>query len=432
MVSASRRRAAGAYLVTTFLSSLGSAAALLGSTIVSSDAGASGGQAATYTGLMLALNYGTAAVTTPYSSRVGHRFGPRRALGLVLVGFVVVYGVLASGIALGLPAFPLLMVITPFLGALNGLTRALFPPTMRAYLAGDLATAETKSSVSSGFAWVLGALGGAVIIDQVGPAAAFAADALLTLPLAVVILAVAPATDITAPRALPHPWRSVVSSLRSNGRLVRASLLGVATAILIAPLGSLVVPLTREMDHDLAIHAGIILACIAAGAMLSPLPLRALGTRWGPLRASAGSYALAGVALLVISLVAVWLSHTPQLVAFGAFGVVYGATSVAGGNLLVADAGDAVEVETQQEEILAAYFLVVGLATPIGTSLWGRLTDVVPVGGMLAILAGSALVLIGLGIWDMNRRHLHAAPAVRPAPRRAPVDPHRWHLHLWQ
>lgn len=414
------------YLGTTFLSALGSVMALLGATVVSSQAGDSGAQAATYTSLMLALNLIMASFTTPYAPRLGHRFGIRRVYGIAMALNVLLYGMLAVLIFAGVPGFPALMVMSPLLGAVGGISHAMSPAVLKSYLAGDdLASAETKTSVASGFAWVAGAIGGALVIDAVGPAVAFAGNALLTLPFVLVVILVAPAVEAERPMPQPHPWRALGSSLRTNPRLARASLLGLISAALVVPLASMVVPVTRDLDHDLAIHAGLILAAISFGAILSPIPLNQLGTRMGPLRSSGLAYGIAGAVLVVLALIAVMLTHTPQLVAIAAVAVVYGAMSSAGGNLLVDSAAVSAKKIEQEQENLAVFFLITGLGAPIGTLLWGRTIDVLSVPILFTVVGVVMVVFIVISVILLTRRGVTAPPAITRKDK-----PHRHHTTI--
>lgn len=419
------------FLGTTFLSALGSVMALLSATVVSSAFGDSGAQAATYTSLMLALNLITASMTTPYAPALGRRFGVRRLYAAMQAANVAIYATLAALIVAGLPGYPLLMVATPLLGAAGGISHATSPSVVKAYLAGDdLASAETRTSVASGFAWVLGAIGGAVVIDAVGPALAFAANAALTLPYVVVVAFVAPPAEPPSPIPQRHPWRTLGTSLRANPRLRRASLLGLISAALVVPLASMVVPVTRDLDHDLAIHAGLILAAISFGAILSPFPLNQLGTRMGPLRSSGWSYAVAGLVLVVLAMLAVLLTHTAQLVAIAAVAVVYGAMSSAGANLLVDSAAASAERVEQEQESLAVFFLITGLGAPIGTILWGRTIDVLSVPILFAVAGVAMAIFIVVMLVVMTRRGINAPPAIAHK-----EHPHRqlapWHSRVW-
>lgn len=420
------------FLGTTFLSALGSVMALLGATIVSSDAGSSGAEAATFTSLMLALNLTMASLTTPYAPVLGRRFGVRRVYATAMALNVSLYAGLAAAILAGVPGYPALMVCTPFLGAVGGISHAMSPSVLKSYLAGeDLASAETKTSVASGAAWVIGAIAGAAVIDAVGPIAAFAGNAALTLPFVAVVMLVRPAAEPQRPLPVHHPWRTMLSSIRTNPRLLRASVLGLMSGALVVPLASMVVPVTRDLDHDLAIHAGLVLAAISLGAVLSPLPVYQLGTRMGPLRSSGFSYAITGGVLVVLAVVAALLSRTPQLVAVAAVAVVYGATSSAGSNLLVEDAANSAATVEQEQESLAVFFLLTGLGAPIGTVLWGRTIDVASVPVLFTIVGIVMVIFIAVNIVVLTRRGVRAPPAVaRREKRRHSHD--LAHLHrIW-
>ena len=203
------------------------------------------------------------------------------------------------------------------------------------------------------------------------------------------------------------------------------------SAALVVPLASMVVPVTRDLDHDLAIHAGLILAAISFGAILSPIPLRQLGTRMGPLRSSGLAYAFAGVVLIALAVIAVMLTHTPQLVAIAAVAVVYGAMSSAGGNLLIDSAAMSAQKIEEEQENLAVFFLITGLGAPIGTLLWGRTIDTLSV-PILFTVAGTVMVIfIVVNLVRLTRQGISVPPAIAPKDtsngRHASVLARIWH-----
>ncbi len=421
------------FLGTTLLSALGSVMALLAATVVSSDAGATGAAAASYTSLMLALNLIMASLSTPYAPTLAHRFGTRRVYATSMALNVAFYGLLAAALGAGIPGFPTLMVLTPALGAVAGISHALAPSVLKGYLAGDdLASAETRVAVASGVAWAIGALAGAVMIDAVGPAVAFAANAALTLPFALVVGLAVPAAEPSRPARARRPWRSLIGSVRANPRLLRACLLGLLSAALVVPLVSMVVPVTRDLDHNLAVHAGLVLAAISLGAILSPAPVYQLGSRMGPLRASGVAYAITGVVLIGLAVIGVLLSHNAQLVAIAAVAVIYGAMSSAGSSLLIDDAAESAASTEAEQESLAAFFLVTGLGTPIGTVLWGRLIDSVSAPFLLAVVGAAMVAVIVVVIVILTKRDLSAPPPIArrdsaPGTRAKSALQHLWH-----
>ncbi len=421
------------FLGSTLLSSLGSVMALLASTVLASDTGSSGGLAATYTSIMLALNLIAASVTTPYGPALAARWGTRRVYGTAVGANVLLYGLLTAGLLIGLPGYPLLLLGTPLLGAVGGISRALYPAVLQGYLAHeDLASAETKASVAAGAAWVIGAIVGAVVIDSYGVIAGFAANTLLSIPYLLVVLLITPEREPARPTPAKHPWRSLVTSMRTNKRLRRASVLGLLAAALVAPLASMVVPVTQDLDHNLAIHAGFILAAISFGAILSPSPVYRLGSRMGPLRASGYSYAVTGVVLVILGVVAVLFTQNLQLAAIAAFAVIYGALSQSGGNLLVQDAADSAETIEHEQQNLAVFFLITGIGTPIGTLLWGRTIDATSVPFLFAVAGGIMVLFVIVNVILLTRQGVSAPPAVAKHEKRQhahgiPLIQRMWH-----
>lgn len=424
-----RTRVSQAFLGATFLSQLGSAAALLAATVVSSNAGASESQAALLTALMLAFNYGTAALVTPYSGRLSRRIGTGRTYAATQIGGVVTYAALAIGIWAGLPAYPTLMIITPFLGAFGGIGHVVSPLVSHAYYGTGMAMSQARTTMATGLAWMIGAVGGAWVIDHIGVPSAFLSNAFLTLPLVVMLIAVAPREPFEAVASIAHPWRDMFHQLRANDQLRRAALMGMATVLFVAPLVSMVVPLTRSMDHDLAVHAGVVLACIAFGEMFAPLVVRVVGRRWGPLRSASAAYLGAGTILLLIAGWAIVTDRTSEFLGVCLFAIVFGAVHYGGTALLIADASGSAE-DSARQEALSAYFFVLGIGIPLGTILWGQLLGLVPPTTLLLLTGGAMLTLVGAMIVHLNRLGIHLPPVL--APEDSPSYPigslrHHWH-----
>ncbi|MFN8124976.1 MAG: MFS transporter [Candidatus Nanopelagicales bacterium] len=425
--AAPRQRVADVYLGVTFLSQLGSAAALLAATVVSSNAGSNVSEAALLTALMLAFNYGVSAVATPYAGRVARRFGIGRTFAATQAGGVVVYLALAILMWLGVPGYPALICVTPFLGLFGGIGHVAAPMVSRAYYGEGMAQAQARSSTATGLAWVIGAIGGAWIIDRIGPGSAYFADAVLTLPLIAVLVMLAPNAPFGKVASIKRPWHDMFRQLRSNPRLRRAAGLGLATAVFVAPLVSMVVPLTRSMDHYLALHAGIVIAFISLGEIFAPLVVRRIGRRWGALRSASAAYLGAGVLLMAIAGWVILTERTSEFAGVCAFAMLFGAMHFGGTALLIADASGSAE-GAEQQEALSAYFFVLGIGIPLGTILWGQLLGVMPATTLL-LLTGGAMLLIVCGlVVHLNRIGAHLPPVVADPPD-SPIGSLRHHWH---
>lgn len=400
-----------AFLGATFLSQLGSAAALLAATVVSSNAGTSESQAALFTALMLAFNYGMAALVTPYSGRIARKLGTGRTYALTQAGGVAAYAMLAIAMWAGLPGYPTLMILTPFLGAFGGLGHVVSPLVSRAYFGGGMALSQARTTMATGLAWVIGAIVGAWVIDHIGAPSAFLSNALLTVPLVAMLIAVTPREPFDRVATIAHPWRDMFGQLRSNDRLRRAAVMGLATVLFVAPLVSMVVPLTRSLNHDLAVHAGVVLACIAFGEMFAPMVVRMIGGRWGPMRSASTAYLAAGLVLLFIAGWTIVTDRTSEFLGICVFAVVFGAVHYGGTALLIADVSGAAADE-QRQEAMSAYFFVLGIGIPLGTILWGQLLGLIPPTILLALTGGAMLLLVGGMITHLNRLGIHLPPAV--------------------
>ncbi len=405
------------YLTANLLSSAGSAMALLASTLLSSAAGSDGAMAATYTSLMLALNLLASSLVMPYAPFLCSRFGTRRVTAVAYVLNLGAYAVLCAAIVAGLPGYPILVAVSPLIGAMSGLARATTPPLLLGYLTGeDLASAEAKTNVAGGAGFIVGAAGGAYLIDLTGPLVGFVGNIVLTIPFTLLFAFLAPTIEPQRPTPVERPWRAFVQSLRTNHRLRRASILGLVAAALVGPLGYMIVPVTQDLGLPLAVHAGLILAAIALGAALSPVPVYQLGSRIGPLGSSGVAYAAAGVTLVGVGIVAVLLPESWLLAGVLAIAVVYGALLQAGASLLIDDAAEAADVVEHQQQNLAVFFLVIGLGAPLGTVLWGRTIDQFSASTVLLATGVAMTVFVAIAFVVLTRRGVKTAPAVARHP----------------
>ena len=296
----------------------------------------------------------------------------------------------AAGLVAGVPGYPLLLATAPLLGLLGGWSHVVAPLALRAYSGNeDLAAAESQSSIATGFAWVIGGLAGAALVTQVGPPTAFVADFALTVPLVLVVLLVEPGRRSGPCGSSPRPWRDLLGRLRHNPAVSRSAVIGLASAIFISPFASMVVPIARDLQHTLAIHAGLILACIAVGEMLSPAAVRSMSRVGSRVSPTWVAYTIAGLVLIVIGLTVLAFDGGPELVAVAAFGIVYGAVNYGGSSFLIRDAAAESDDANRQAD-LAAFFLAVGIGVPIGTLLWGQIVHL--------LSAAHVLMFAGLGM----------------------------------
>lgn len=398
------------FLIANLTSQLGSAAAVLAMAVVASNAGTTGAAAATYTALLLTLNFGVATIVTPYAGRIGHRWGVRRTFIGAQLGGALVFAAAAALIAAGVPGFPVLLASAPLQGAFGGLSHIVSPLVLRAYAAGeDLASAEANLSLTTGAAWVVGAFAGGWLLDSIGAPAALTLDVVLTVPLIAFVGWWPPAQQPATPHVNHQPWRSLVRSLVASKKLRTASALGVASALFIAPLTTMLVPITRGLQHDLAVHAAVLLASLAIGEMLAPVAVKRLKRTGTSIRPSALALFLGGVVLVLVALLVSALDGGAELVAVAAFLIVFGAVTYSASSFLIAGAADSIADDAQAG--LAAFFISVGIATPIGTLLWGRLIDFAGPGSSMLLsgvaMAVVALATVGVVLWIYRR----SAPA---------------------
>ena len=171
----------------------------------------------------------------------------------------------------------------------------------------------------------------------------------------------------------------------------------------------MLVPITRGLQHDLAVHAAVLLASLAIGEMLAPVAVKRLKRTGTSIRPSALALFLGGVVLVLVALLVSALDGGAELVAVAAFLIVFGAVTYSASSFLIAGAADSIADDAQAG--LAAFFISVGIATPIGTLLWGRLIDFAGPGSSMLLsgvaMAVVALATVGVVLWIYRR----SAPA---------------------
>lgn len=383
-----------------FLTSFGGIVSLLGQTTISTNAGTEYGLGAVFTGVLLAVKFAPSIVAMPYATWFAARFGTQRVFIVGQIAMIALNLGLAFVLILGAPAYITLLLFTAVMGAFGSMLHVLVPAVMKAYLPSkSLAGSLSKAAVANGLAAVLGAVFASYLLATVKPEFTFVVNGVLTIPYVLALILLKPAQTITSPSHASHTWRTLATTLRTNKRVLRVSILGFGALLLIGPMNSMVVPLTQNLGIALTSNAGYLLAVLALGAMFTPFGVATLSAKRNSYSASIVAAVIAGVALICFALVVAyvkpeWLMYAGIVIV----SMVYGNMRQSAENLLVDDvARSPIGNETAQGNI-AAFEFFVSFAAPIGPLIWGGLMDGVGAIAMLAVLGGlTAMFAIFMG-----------------------------------
>jgi MFS family permease len=340
-----------------------------------------------------ALMLPVALVSTP-AGALADMFD-RRVVGLVALAIA-----LAGSLALTMLAF--FDLITPFLLLLFcfiiGSGMALFGPAWQASVseqvpADALPAAVALNGISYNIARSFGPAIGGVIVAAAGSIAAFAANAILYLPLIVVLLLWSRVREVS--RLPPERMaRAVISGVRyilhsPSIRIVLARTL--ATGVAGGSVSALMPIVTRELLHGGAQTYGLMLGTFGMGAVIGALNVSTLRNRLGDENAIRMCVIVMGAGVMIVA-----MSGSPVLTA---------------GALLFAGAGWTASVTLFNVGIqlaaprwvagraLAAYQAAIAGGIALGSWIWGSTASAIGVKGAL-LISGVALVSSSLlGFW---------------------------------
>ena len=388
------RNPANAFMAAVGLSMAGSAVGMLGATAATTS-GAHGGLA---TGGFLSVMLLASGLAVPYAPFVTHRLHVRRAYTAAKTLSAAAYTVAGIALLLGAPPAVTLILSAPAFGIAGGLAGNASPVLGKAYLAADhTAHSAARMGVIGGISWSAGALAGGALLSHVAYGWGVLLNGLVTGVLVLTVLRMPPAVEPHAQRAVEHPWRSAIGTLR-NSRTVRLAFAeGVVVLVFIAPLVAMTVPVADGLRDESAVRLGsLLMAAIGAGEFLTPLVVRRETQRHSALTGSARVAVIAGLAVIALGLSAIGLSDGIELVAWTVIGFAIGTFRFASRSLSRGAAAE-VHAPSHSSANLAAFALC-GLAAPFGTMLWAGLIDsgntgaALIVGGVGGIL-GSLVVL---------------------------------------
>ena len=275
---------------------------------------------------------------------------------------------------------------------------ALFGPAWQASVteqvpAETLPSAVALNGISYNIARSFGPAIGGIVVATAGAVAAFAANAILYIPLLVVLFLWRRTSE---PSRLPRERlnRAMVSGVRyiANSPSIKIVLARTLVTGIIGGSVSALMPLVaRDLLHGGAQTYGIMLGAFGMGAVLGALNIGEVRKRLG------GEAAIRACAISMGgAIAAVGLSHEPVLTA--------AALVIAGAAWMLAVALFNIGVQLSAPRwvagrSLAAFQASIAGGIAIGSWGWGRLTDAV--GVEIALLVSGALMLASplLGLW---------------------------------
>lgn len=366
-------RRAFAFLGATCVSVIGTAFGMLGATAATSAAGGPGGSGIT-TGLFTATLFAGTALAIPYGPVVAGRLGCRRAFRLSQAVSALAFLAAGGLLLVGTPPMPVLLLAATLIGLCSGVASVLRTLVSKAYQSSNnTAHSFARLSTALGIAAVVGGLAGGFTLSRIAFGWGLVVDAILTIPLVVVLGRVVPTTEPATPSSPRHPWRTALVRLTSNRRLRWSAALGGSTMLLLAPTIALVVPIAEALRQVPAVGAaGVLMASFAIGEVASPLSVRFAQRRADDLRSGQVAGALAGASLILLGAVSAILSQRLELVVWVMIGVAFGLFRFAGRALYIGSVADA---GSDPATNLASANLVVFTTAPLGALVLGLSLD---------------------------------------------------------
>ena len=341
------------------------------------------------TSLMLPI----ALVSTP-AGAIADMFD-RRIVGLVALAIALAGSISLSALAwLGVMT-PALLLVSCFV---IGSGMALFGPAWQASVseqvpAEALPSAVALNGISYNIARSFGPAIGGVIVASAGAVAAFVTNALLYLPLLIVLFLW---RRLKEPSRLPPERlaRAVISGVRyivhsPSIRIVLGRTL--ATGIAGGSVSALMPIVARDLLHGGAQTYGVMLGAFGMGAVIGALNISTLRGRLGDEGAIRLCMIVMGVCVAVVA-VSRWPVLTGSALVFAGAAWTASVTLFNVGVQLAAPrwvAGRA----------LAGYQAAITGGIALGSWMWGSIASVIGVEGALLISAATLLASPMLGLW---------------------------------
>ena len=362
------------YLIVCGFAIAGTLVGQLGAT--SATTYAANGSGGVETGIYLAIWLGFAALSTAYVGRITHRWGRLRVFSTAQVGVAVSWAIVGIVEIVTSESLMVMWLAAPVLGVLFGVTTIVSPFVTHAYLSQtSLTVSMARRNIAAGVGAMFGASLGGVLIHATDPGVGILANGLLTIPLAVFLLARPPAQARDDRPTEQNSARDLVELLRSSPQLRRVGFLTASLMICLVPLFTMIVPVLNALDTSpLPSGAGLMLAGVAAGRFFVPTVVRrTLSTRSqfaGAIRAFtwASGFMIVFAVSTLVSVISV------DLVVWTLIGVGLGASRFSARALTIGAAADAGPPGKDISGV-AALVLIGTIASPFGMLLWGVSVD---------------------------------------------------------
>lgn len=381
------------FLISSALAVAGTVWSQLGATAATT---LSGGQSrgALYTGFVLAVLALSAGVAIPLTPRIASRFGTRTTFVVAELMAAAVWAV--AGVVVLIvddPLVPLLIGML-FAGTFGGVAVVLTPGLTHAYLGGtSLAHAYSVRSVATGFGAAVGALSAAAVISATEPGWGLIGNAVLSVPLGLLVLCRPPGAGFPEVKQDGRGWRALWRDLARNRSLRRAAGLSAAVVIFVVPMISMIVPIAQSLRQSPLIPgAGIVLAGVALGRLATPTIVTRLRNGRDDLMASLRAITATAAFMLALAVSSMLLTGRVELVVWAVIAMGIGATRFASRSLTLGAADSSLGAGRGLEGIAAAV-MVAALAAPIGTVTWGVALSVMPPWAVLAVSASGMLAV---------------------------------------
>lgn len=349
---------------------------LLATAILVVRSGGSAAEAARNTSIVFATGLVMSAVSLPYAPAVARRIGSVPALYSLQSMRILVTTIVGVVLIIEGPLLPLLVVYAGVVGVFRGLAKPLRPPLLEHYACLSLDKATGRNRRFQGAGAVIGATIAGFAIDRIGAEPMFLLGAALGIPAVVYLMVRPPERPLRKPGEVKKPWLSLFFCIKTSPELRSAVWLGVASAVLLGPLVTMVVPVLAQVGHGASAKAGLVFAAMALGQVMTPNVVSWLERQREPFVSATRGVQISAIAFLLLSMVA-FVPNGPYLlvVTFSTF--IFGGVFFSVSAFLYLSATAKV-TEEETVEYLATYMLVTGLAAPIGILVWGHALGSVP------------------------------------------------------
>lgn len=385
---------AWAFLLSSALAVAGTVWSQLGATAATT---LSGGQSrgALYTGFVLAVLALSAGVAIPLTPKIAGKFGIRKTFVITELVSAAVWAIVGIVVlAVDDPLIPLLIGML-FAGTFGGVAAVLTPGLTHAYLGGtSLAHAYSVRAVASGFGAALGALSAATVISATQPGWGLIGNAVLSVPLGLLVLCRPPTVGFRTVKHDGRGWRAPWRDLARSRQLRRTAGLSAAVAICVVPMISMIVPIAQSLRQSPLIPgAGIVLAGVALGRLATPTIVARLRNGRDDLTGSLIAMTATCTFMLALAASSMMLTGRVELVVWAVIAMGIGATRFASRSLTLGAADSSLGPGRGLDGIAAAV-MVAALAAPIGTLTWGVALSVMPPWVVLAVSASVMLTIV--------------------------------------